>query len=456
MPASETRILLEHIGEPQSCTLEGYRRRGGYEALRKALFEMTPDDVIEEVKTSGVRGRGGAGFPAGVKWGFIPKASPKARYLVCNADESEPGTAKDRAIMEFDPHQLIEGCIICSYAIGAHYAFIYIRGEYHHIAEHLQFAINQAYEAGLAGKGILGSEYDCEVILYRGGGAYICGEESGLLTSLEGRKGYPRNKPPFPAIEGLYKSPTVVNNVETLACVPLVISKGGEWYASMGTEKSKGTKLLSISGHVNKPGVYEIELGKMTLREIIDDLAGGVPGGRKIKGVIPGGSSMPILPPDKLDIPFDYESVQAAGSLLGSGGIIVLDETVDIVEMALLLTKFYAHESCGQCTPCREGTRWMLNTMTAIYEKQGHPDDLDLIRGLFKTEFSSICLLWSSLIMPIRAFLQHYPEEFEAYIKQSKLDLEAIKNKEQLSPSTALAVPGEALPGRPVKLRLAE
>ncbi len=424
MAASETRILLEHIGEPQSCTLEGYRRRGGYESLRKALTEMSPDDVIAEVKTSGVRGRGGAGFPAGVKWGFIPKSSPKARYVCCNADESEPGTCKDREILEFDPHRLIEGCIITAYAVGAHHAFIYIRGEYHHIIEHLNHAIRGAYEAGLAGKNVLGSDYDCEVVLYVGGGAYICGEESSLMTSLEGKRGYPRNKPPFPAIEGLYGCPTVINNVETLSCIPMIIEKGGEWYASMGSEKSKGTKLLCISGHVNKPGVYEIVLGEMTVREIIEDICGGVPGGRAIKGVIPGGSSMPILPPDKLDIPYDYESVQAAGSLLGSGGIVVLDETVDIVEMAVLLAKFYAHESCGQCTPCREGCRWMLSILTAIYEGKGHPTDMDLIEGLFGTEFSSICLLWSSLIMPIRAFLQHYPDEFEAYIKKSTLEVE--------------------------------
>lgn len=451
MPASETRILLEHIGEPESCTLEGYRRRGGYEGLRKALFEMRPDEVIDVVKQSGIRGRGGAGFPAGVKWGFIPKGSPKPRYLVCNADESEPGTCKDREIMEFDPHLLIEGCLISAYAIGAHYAFIYIRGEYHHIAEHTQHAINQAYEANLAGQAILGSEYSCEVILYRGGGAYICGEESGLLTSLEGMRGYPRNKPPFPAIEGLHKSPTVVNNVETLACVPLVLTKGADWYAAMGSERSKGTKLVSISGHVNKPGVYEVVLGDMTLREIIDDLAGGVRTGHTIKGVIPGGCSMPILPPDKLDIPFDYESIQAAGSLLGSGGIIVLDDSVDIVEMAVLLGKFYAHESCGQCTPCREGCRWMLNVLTAIFEGKGHPNDLKLIHGLFSTEFSSICLLWSSFIMPIRAFLKHYPEEFEAYIKKSTLEYE--KSQEDRPRPATLAEP---LPGRTVKLKLSQ
>jgi NADH-quinone oxidoreductase subunit F len=318
---------------------------------------------------------------------------------------------------------VIEGCLIAAYAIDAHYAFIYIRGEFWHIAQVLEHAVEEAYAAGLAGENIFGTEHSCEVIVYRGAGAYICGEESGLLSSLEGKRGYPRNRPPFPAVEGLYRAPTVVNNVETLACLPSIIRNGADWYASLGTQKSKGTKLVAVSGHVRKPGVYEIELGKLTLRQIIDDLAGGVREGHAIKGVIPGGSSMPIVPADKIDVPYDYESIESVGSMLGSGGIIVLDDSVDMVEMALLLAKFYAHESCGQCTPCREGTKWLVQILEAIYEGRGHPDDIDTMRALFETEMTSICLLWSAVIMPVRALLQHYEEEFRAAMARGTPDV---------------------------------
>lgn len=422
MAVSETRMLLQGLDAPYACMLGGYRRRGGYEALAKCLLEMNPDQVIEEVKKSGVRGRGGAGFPAGVKWGFVPKTSPKPKYLVCNADEGEPGTCKDRVLMEYDPHAVIEGCLIAAYAVGAHYAFIYIRGEFWDIAQVLEHAVQEVYAAGLAGKNILETEFSCEVVVYRGAGAYVCGEESSLLTSLEGKRGYPRNKPPFPAVEGVYRAPTVVNNVETLTCLPSIIRKGADWYASLGTEKSKGTKLVAVSGHVQKPGVYEIELGKLTLRQIIDDLAGGVREGHTLKGVIPGGSSTPILPPDKIDVPYDYESMDAVGSMLGSGAIIVLDDSVDMVEMALLLAKFYAHESCGQCTPCREGTKWLVRLLTEIYEGRGHPKDIDTMRDLFETEMTSICLLWSAVVMPVRALLEHYEEEFRAAIARGTPD----------------------------------
>ena len=422
MASSETRMFLQDLNIPHTCGLEDYRRRGGYTALAKCLREMKPHEVTEEVKNSGVRGRGGAGFPAGVKWGFVPKDTQKPKYLVCNADEGEPGTCKDRILMEYDPHCVIEGCLIAAYAVDAHYAFIYIRGEFWHIAEILEKAVKEAYTMGLAGRSILGTDFSCEVIVYRGAGAYICGEESGLLTSLEGKRGHPRNKPPFPAVEGLYGAPTVVNNVETLAALPYIIRNGADWYASMGTEKSKGTKLVCVSGHVQKPGVYEIELGKITLREIIDDLAGGVRDGHQIQAVIPGGSSMPILLADQLDIPYDYESVQQAGSMVGSGAIVVLDESVDMIEFALRLAEFYEHESCGQCTPCREGTQWLVHILRAIHEGRGHPDDIQTMRDLFETEMTSICLLWSAVVMPVRAILDKYESEFRERIAKGKPD----------------------------------
>ncbi len=423
MAASETLLLLKDLDLTGPRNLEAYRRIGGYEGLAKCLRGLTPDQVIDEVKKSGVRGRGGAGFPTGVKWGFVPKTDPKPKYLVCNADEGEPGTCKDRVLMQYDPHSVIEGCLIAAYAIAAHHVFIYIRGEFWGIAEILEHAVQEACRANLAGKNILGTEYSCDVIVYRGAGAYVCGEESGLLTSLEGKRGNPRNKPPFPALEGLYRAPTVVNNVETLACLPSIMRNGAAWYASLGTEKSRGTKLVAVSGHVQKPGVFEIELGKITLREIIDNLAGGVRQGHSIKAVIPGGSSMPVLLADQMDIPFDYESVAAAGSMLGSGAIVVLDDTVDMVDFALRLAKFYAHESCGQCTPCREGTKWLVEILKAIHEGRGHPDDLETIQELFETELTSICLLWSAVVMPVRALIEKFGEEFRAAIARGTPDL---------------------------------
>jgi len=422
MAASETRVLLKDLDLTGPRDLDSYRRMGGYDGLAKCLRQFTPDRVIDEVKKSGLRGRGGAAFPTGLKWAFVPKTSPKPKYLVCNADEGEPGTCKDRVLMQYNPHSVIEGCLIAAYAISAHQAFIYIRGEFWEIAEILERAVQEAYRANLAGTNILGTEYSCEVIVYRGAGAYICGEESGLLTSLEGKRGNPRNKPPFPAVEGLYRAPTVVNNVETLACLPSIMRNGAAWYASLGTEKSKGTKLVPVSGHVQKPGVFEIELGKITLREIIANLAGGVREGHTIKAVIPGGSSSPILSADQLDIPFDYESVDAAGSMLGSGAIVVLDDTVDMVDFALRLAKFYAHESCGQCTPCREGTKWLVEILNAIHEGRGHPDDLDTLQELFETEMTSICLLWSAVVMPVRALIKKFPEEFRTAIAHGTPD----------------------------------
>ncbi|MDP8242629.1 MAG: NADH-quinone oxidoreductase subunit NuoF [Candidatus Hinthialibacter antarcticus] len=418
--AQETRVLLEHLGTPDLLTVNGYRGTGGYKSLEKALKELSPEQVTEEVKTSGLQGRGGAAFPTGMKWSFIPKNSNKPVYLACNADESEPGTCKDRVIIDENPHVLLEGILIACYAIGSHKAYIYIRGEFHRGAQILSMAIEDARREGLIGENIFGSGFDCDIEVYRGAGAYICGEETGLLTSLEGQKGYPRNKPPFPAISGLYDSPTIINNVETLAAVPVIVEKGGEWFKSMGTAKSTGTKLLCISGHVNKPGVYEVVLGEMTLREFIMDFGGGIPGGKKIKGVIPGGSSMPVMRDEELDVKLTFEDIHQAGSSLGSGAIIVMDETVDMVEMALLLAKFYEHESCGQCTPCREGTRWFVQILDAMMKGEGHPDDLDLLHDIFRSEFTSICPLWVAAVWPVRAFIKQFREEFEEKIRKGK------------------------------------
>ncbi len=416
--ATETRVLLEHLGSPNLLRVDGYRAKGGYQNLEKALTAMSPTQVTDEVKKSGLKGRGGAGFPTGMKWSFVPKETNKPVYLCCNADESEPGTCKDRVIIHENPHLLLEGILISCYAIGSKQAFIYIRGEFHRGAEVLSMAIEDARDKGLVGDNILGTDFSCDVQVYRGAGAYICGEETGLLTSLEGDRGYPRNKPPFPAVSGLYNCPTIVNNVETLAAVPFIVEKGGEWYAAMGTEKSAGTRLLCISGHVNNPGVYEVVLGTMTLREFINDFGGGVPGDLKIKGVIPGGSSMPVLRDEQLDIPLTFEDVQAAGSSLGSGAIVVMDETVDIVEICLLIAKFYEHESCGQCTPCREGTRWFVQILESIQEGTGRKEDLNLILDICRSEFTSICPLWAAAVWPVRAFVNQYQDDFLAKIEK--------------------------------------
>jgi len=417
---TETRVLLEHRGAPNLLRAAGYRAKGGYSALEKALQSMTPAAVTEEVKKSQLKGRGGAGFPTGMKWSFLAKDTGKPIYLCCNADESEPGTCKDRIIIHENPHLLLEGILIACYAIGARNAFIYIRGEFHRGAEILLSAIEDARNNGWIGENILDSGFSCDIQVYRGAGAYICGEETGLLTSLEGKRGYPKNKPPFPAIAGLYGCPTIINNVETLSAIPCIINRGGEWYASLGTEKSAGTRLLCLSGHVNRPGVYEVVLGTMTLREFIEDFGGGVPGGRSIKGVIPGGSSMPVLREEQLDVRLTFEDIQAIGSSLGSGAIIVMDETVDMVEICLLLAKFYEHESCGQCTPCREGTRWFAQILEGILQGEGREEDLDLILDIGRSEYTSICPLWSAAVWPVRAFVKQFRDEFMLKIKETK------------------------------------
>ena len=417
---SETRVLLEHIGSPDLMTVEGYVKKGGYKNLQKALQGMSPAQIRDEVKKAGLIGRGGAGFPTALKWSFIPANNDKPVYLCCNADESEPGTCKDRVIIYENPHLLLEGILIAAYAIGSKQAFIYIRGEFHRGAEILISAIEDARRHGYIGENILGSAFSCNIVVYRGGGAYVCGEETGLLNSLEGKRGYPRNKPPFPAIAGLYDCPTIINNVETLSAVPGIIDKGGEWFSKLGSEKSSGTKLICLSGHVNKPGVYEIQLGSMTLRECIMQLGGGVPGGKRIKAVIPGGSSMPVLKDEELDVKLTFEDIKALGSSLGSGAIVVMDETVDMVEVTLLLAKFYAHESCGQCTPCREGNRWFVHLLESIQEGKGKPGDIDLILDICKSENTSICPLWSAAVWPVRAFVTKFREEFEEKIRNAK------------------------------------
>jgi NADH-quinone oxidoreductase subunit F len=409
-------ILLRARGTKNSRSIAAYRSAGGYQAIAKAL-KMEPAAVIAEVKSSGLRGRGGAGFPTGVKWGFVPKDSPKPKYLICNADESEPGTFKDREIIHVDPHMLIEGIAISSYAIGANTAYIYIRGEFHAEAAMLEAAIAEAAAAGFLGQRILGSGFSLAIHVHRGAGAYICGEETALIESIEGKRGLPRLKPPFPAVVGLFGCPTVVNNVETLACVPHILERGAAWYAAIGTERSTGPKLFSVSGHVNRPGVYEVAMG-VPFREIIEGLCGGVRGGRALKAFIPGGSSCPVLPADKVDIGCDFEAVAAAGSMLGSGGLIVMDDTVDMVWALENLLTFYAHESCGQCTPCREGSDWALDVVRRIRSGFGRPQDLETLERIarFASQGMTICPLGDAFCEPIKSFLKHFRGEFEAAI----------------------------------------
>ena len=419
-------VLLRNIEIPDSHTLAVYKSRGGYGAWEKVLSAMTPQQLVEEVKASGLRGRGGAGFPTGMKWSFVPKDSPKPKYLVCNADESEPGTFKDRLLIEKDPHAIIEGTLIAAYAVKSHTAFIYVRGELAFGAQRLEQAVDEAAQSGYIGKNILGSGYDLDLIVHRGAGAYICGEETALLSSLEGGRGWPKVKPPFPATHGLFGCPTVVNNVETLAALPWILQHGASAYAAMGTEKSKGTKLFSVSGHVTKPGVYEVEMGYPFVKFLEED-CGGVPNGRQLKGVIPGGGSMPVLRPAELEnVTLDYESVQAAGSLLGSGGVIVMDETTCMVRAAWNLARFFAHESCGQCSPCREGCHWMEKVFHRIETGAGRSGDLDLILNVSSNIMgNTICPFGDAAAMPAAAFIKKYREEFEEHIAQKRCTVRA-------------------------------
>lgn len=393
-----------------------YEKSGGYAALKKAL-QMKPAEVTEEVKNSGLRGRGGAGFPCGMKWGFVPKNLSKPIYLCVNADESEPGTFKDRALLEKDPHRVIEGAIIAAYAIGANTAYLYIRGEFDLSYTRIRQAVAEAYEKGYLGKRILGSSYNLDLIIHRGAGAYICGEETALLESIEGKRGYPRIKPPYPAVEGLFRSPTVVNNVETLAAVPYILSNGSIAYRKMGTEKSPGTKLFSVCGPVTRPGVYEVELGT-PLRKLIYEDVGGMRPGKVLKAVIPGGSSVPVLNAREVEeVNLDYESVQAKGSLLGSGGVIVIDEDTCMVRALTNLARFYSHESCGQCSPCREGTGWAYKVLKRMEAGDGKPEDIDLLLDIGRKMMgATICVLADSLSMPIDSYIKKFRLEFEEHI----------------------------------------
>ncbi len=418
------KILTERMEahRTDSHTIERYEATGGYSALRKGL-DMGPEAVAAEVKASNLRGRGGANFPAGVKWGFLAPARPA--YLVINADESEPGTFKDRQLLERDPHQLVEGVILSSYALDVNHAFIYIRGEYPKPARRVQQAVDAAYAEGYLGEDILGTGFDLDVTVHLGGGAYICGEESALLNSLEGRRGEPRIKPPFPAVEGLYSKPTIVNNVETISNVPWIVNNGGLAYASIGPDTSAGTRMLSLSGHINNPGNYEIVMG-MTWRDLIFDIGGGIPNGRELKAWIPGGSSAPwFVPAEHLDTPATIDDVNSLGSMMGSGAVIVMDDTTDVVAAAHRIVRFYAHESCGQCTPCREGTTWMERIFNRIESGQGRMADIDLLidvsdgisPGLgWPPAMTTICPLGPSATAPVVSIMKYFRDEVEARI----------------------------------------
>ena len=419
------KILTERMEahRSDSHTLERYKATGGYTALRKGLFDIGAEGVAAEVKASNVRGRGGANFPAGVKWGFLAPAKPA--YLVVNADESEPGTFKDRQLMERDPHQLLEGVILTSFALDVHHAFIYIRGEYPKPARRVQRAVDEAYAQGYLGSDILGSGFDLDVTVHLGGGAYICGEESALLNSLEGRRGEPRIKPPFPAVEGLYSKPTIVNNVETLSNVPWIVTNGGASYARIGPDTSAGTRMLSLSGHINKPGNYEIVMG-MPWREVIYDIGGGIPNGRELKAWIPGGSSAPwFVPEEHLDTPATIDDTGKHGSMMGSGAVIVMDDGTDMVAAAHRIVRFYAHESCGQCTPCREGTSWLERILFRIMTGRGRQADVDLLLDVsdnispglaWPPLMTTICPLGPSATAPVVSLMQFFRDEVEAMI----------------------------------------
>lgn len=427
------KILTEHIDVPNLSNIEVYRKTGGYSALEKALKNLSPEQILTEVKISGLRGRGGAGFPTGLKWSFLDSSSGKPRYLICNADESEPGTFKDRYLMERNPHLLIEGMILSSYALGSHTSYIYIRGELFYVLRILEKAIAEAYAAGFLGKNILGSGFDLNLYVHPGAGAYICGEETALIESLEGKRGNPRIKPPFPAVQGLYGCPTVVNNVETLAAVPWIVLNGGDAYSGIGLGRSTGTKLISACGHINKPGVYEVELG-LPVEDFIysHEYCGGILHGKKLKAVVAGGSSVPILPADLIlktakgeTRLLSYESLAEggfeSGTMLGSGGFIVMDENTCIVKNLLTFTRFYHEESCGQCSPCREGTGWMEKLLHKIEEGHGKMSDIDLLADIAKNiEGNTICPLGDAAAWPVRSTVRHFREEFEKHISLKK------------------------------------
>jgi len=414
-------VCFRTLHKDRSWTLETYLSEGGYEALKKIIEEKTPqEDIIEMVKKSGLRGRGGAGFPTGLKWSFINRAAPGDKYIVCNSDEGEPGTFKDRDILRYNPHALIEGMIIAGYAIGAAAGYNYIRGEFWEPYERFEEALGEAREAGYLGENILGSGFDYDIHTHLGAGAYICGEETALLESLEGKKGQPRFKPPFPAMFGLYGRPTVINNTESLASIPDIIRQGPEWFRDLGVESSGGTKLFSVSGNVNKPGNFEVPMGT-PFAELLE-MAGGMRDGRKLKAVIPGGSSSPVLPGDvMMDLNMDYDSIQNAGSMLGSGAVIVMDDSNCMVKVLDRISYFYYEESCGQCTPCREGTGWMHRVIHRIENGQGRPEDLDLLDDVAsKIMGKTICALGDAAAMPVASFVEHFRDEFQYHIDHKK------------------------------------
>ncbi|MGK2858025.1 MAG: NADH-quinone oxidoreductase subunit NuoF [Thermoanaerobaculia bacterium] len=411
------KVLTKNVDKPNSASIETYLAGGGYESLKKAL-KQTPDELVQLVKDSEMRGRGGAGFPTGMKWGFLPKDSPKPRYLLCNADESEPGTFKDRVIIEKDPHLLIEGMIISAYAIkSCPMSYIYIRGEFYTGAMILMQALEEARAKGFLGKNILGSGFDLDITVHRGAGAYICGEEMGLIESLEGHRGQPRVKPPFPAVVGVFGSPTIVNNVETIACVPLIVEHGAEWFKSFGQPKNTGPKLYCVSGHVKKPGVYEFPMG-VNLKELIYEHCGGITDDLPLKAVIPGGGSAPMLTPDEIDLPMNFDALMKAGTMFGSAGIIVMNSSTCIVDATWRMSKFFAHESCGQCTPCREGTNWMETILDRIERGGGRPQDADLLFDMTDNiGGKSLCALGDAACGPVASAVKKFRDEFLYHIE---------------------------------------
>lgn len=409
------KVLTQHFGLTNFYKIDVYLKQGGYRATKKALTGMKPEEILEEVKKANLRGRGGAGFPAGVKWGFVPQVD-KPKYLCVNADEGEPGTFKDRYIMSHNPHMLLEGIIITSFCVGIHSAFIYIRGEYEAIALRLEQAISETYERGFLGKNILESGFDLDVFVHRGAGAYICGEETGLLESLEGKRGNPRLKPPFPASVGLFQCPTVINNVETISNIPHIILNGAEWFVKKGLPKDGGTRIFGVSGMVKKPGIYELPLGT-SLKDIIYKHAGGMKEGKKLKAVIPGGMSAPILKADEIDIKMDFDSLVEANSMLGSAAIIVIDEETSILDVLKIVTRFYSHESCGQCTPCRIGSSWINKIVRRIAEGKGEKEDIDnIVRSASNIEGKTLCPLGDAAAMPILSITKKFRKELESYL----------------------------------------
>ena len=419
----EVKVISKRFGIPNSASIDVFLQHDGYKALQKALG-MKPEDVINEVKNSALRGRGGAGFNAGMKWSFVPKQTTKPKYVVCNADESEPGTCKDRPLMEYDPHQMIEGILIAGYAIQSHKGFIYIRGEYRYLMEIVDRAIEEAYAKGYLGKNILGSGFDFDLCTHTGAGAYECGEETALLNSLEGLRGYPRVKPPFPAVVGVYGCPTVINNVETLSNVPHIILNGAEWYAKLGTPKNGGTRLFCLSGQIARPGVYELPMG-FPLRRMIEEVGGGIRDGKKLKAVIPGGSSCPVLKADEIDVPMDFDSLAKAGSMLGSGGVVVIDEDSCMVKMALRIARFYAHESCGWCVPCREGTAWQRSLLTRFHANGGVDEDVDTLLDVSLNILGkTLCPLGDAAALPAISIVKKFRHEFEEHLRLGRCPYE--------------------------------